>query len=134
MVSLLTSVQVSRQSCTKEGKWETAPHLAGLIHFGQDFAQLSGKAHFKEAVSFIKDAVLHSAQAHALYLLQVVHQPPCKANNRSQSSGASAAFKTIGVRLVVHQPSYETTRLQVVHQPLCKTTEVKHGCHGALLC
>lgn len=51
-------------------------NLSGLVHLGKNLPQLDSKAHLKEAVSLIKDAELHSAQAHALNLLQVVHQPP----------------------------------------------------------
>ena len=35
--------------------------LAGLIHLGQDLPELGSKTHLKEAVSFIKDTVLHCA-------------------------------------------------------------------------
>ena len=51
-------------------------NLSGLVHLGKDPPELDSKAHLKEAVSLIKDAELHSAQAHALDLFQVVHQPP----------------------------------------------------------
>ena len=60
-------------------------HLSSFIHLRQDLSQLDCKAHFKEAVSLIKDTELYSPQAHALHLLQMMHQAPWTQHNRESS-------------------------------------------------
>lgn len=52
--------------------------LAGGPQLGQDGPDLLREAHLEQPVGLVEHAVLHRPQAHALDLLEVVHQAACK--------------------------------------------------------